>query len=199
MKEESLKALISKLHDMSHSAGECIYLLQNAFIYNSSKFLDECEAKAKEIHQSEKTLTQGFVEETKKSPDAKVYVPAPGHIERMGAYMEDIIGCMRTKIKDEILFSDKAISEITFLLQRIQEVLNNISDIILARNAIMGRYVKESEAEISRSANEFATLHEERLIEGLCMPKASPLFLDILDAIKGIAWHAKEIAEKLTA
>lgn len=199
MKEESLKALISKLHDMSYSAGECIYLLQNAFIYNSSKFLDECEAEIKEIHHSEKTLTQEFVEETKKSPDAKVYVPAAGHIERMGAYMEDIIGCMRTKIKDEILFSDKAISEITFLLQRIQEVLNNTSDIILARNAIMGRYVKESEAEISRSASEFATLHEERLIEGLCMPKASPLFLDILDAIKGIAWHAKEIAEKLTA
>jgi Na+/phosphate symporter len=59
--------------------------------------------------------------------------------------------------------------------------------------------VRESAAEISRSASEFATMHEERLIEGLCMPKASPLFLDILDAIKGIAWHAKEIAEKLTA
>lgn len=79
-----------------------------------------------------------------------------------------------------------------------QEVLKNTSDIIPARNRIIREYVKESATEISRSANDFSTMHEERLVEGLCMPKASPLFLDIMDALKGISWHAKEIAEKLT-
>jgi len=195
---EKSKELVSKLHDMNRSLEDCVYLLQNAFLYSSSKSLDECEAKAKEIHEKEKVFTKEFIEEVKADPDVRVYVSVPGHIERMGDYIEDVIGCTRTKIKEGILFTDKAVSETAFLMERLQEVLKNTGDIILARNRIMREYVKESAAEISRSANEFSTMHEERLVEGLCMPKASPLFLHIMDALKGIAWHAKEMAEKLT-
>ncbi len=199
MKVETSKELISRLHNMSRSTEDCMYLLQKAFIYNSSQSLDECEAKAKEIHENEKVFTKVFIEEVRVDPELRVYVSVPGHMERIGDYIEDIIGCIRTKIKEGILFTDKAVSEVTFLIERLQEVLKNTSDIILARNRIIREYIKESAAEIGRSANEFATMHEERLVEGLCMPKASPLFLDILDALKGISWHAKEIAEKITS
>lgn len=198
MKEKSLKELVSKLYDMNQSAGECVYLLQNALIYNSSKSLEECEAKIRDISENEKILTPAFVEKAKENPDLRVYVIIPGHIERIGHSIENIIRCTRVKIGEGILFSDGASSEITFLMERLQEVLKTVSDIILARNSILREYVKESVAEIGRSANDFATSHEERLIEGLCKPEASPLFLDILDAIKVIAWHAKEIAESLT-
>ncbi len=199
MKVETSKELIGRLHNMSRSAEDCMYLLQKAFIYDSSKSLDECESKAKEIHESEKVFTKAFIEEVRVDPDLRVYVSVPGHMERIGDYIEDIIGCVRTKIREGILFTDKAVSEVTFLMERLHEVLKNTSDIILARNRIIREYIKESAAEISRSANEFSTMHEERLIEGLCTPKASPLFLDILDALKGISWHTKEIAEKITS
>ena len=198
MKVASQKGLISKLYDMNQKAMECIYLLQNAFIFNSSKSLDECEAKAKAILQAEKALTEEFVEDAKVDPDSRMYVSVPGSIERMGDFIEDIAGCIRTKIRDGILFSDKAISETTFLLEKLQVILRNTSDIILSRNVTLREYVIESAAEINRSANEFATMHEDRLIEGLCMPLASPIYLHMLDAIKGIAWHGKVIAEKLT-
>ena len=130
MKDESLKSLVSRLYEEIRSAGECVDLLQNAFIYSSAKFLDECEARAKEIHRNEKILTEALVEESKKDPQAKVYVPVPGHIERIGDYIESICGCTRTKIREDILFSDKAISEVAFLLQRILDVLKNANDLI---------------------------------------------------------------------
>ena len=65
MKEKAFQELVGKLYDMNQSAGECIYLLQNALIYNSSKSLDECEAKIKEISENEKILTPEFVEKAK--------------------------------------------------------------------------------------------------------------------------------------
>ena len=198
MKVASEKELVSKLYDVNQKAVDCIHLLQNAFIFNSSKSLDECEAKANEILQAEKALTEEFVKDAKVDPDSRVYVCVPVSLERMGDFIEDIAGCIRTKIRDGILFSDKAISETTFLLEKLQVVLRNTSDIILSRNSTLREYVKESAAEINRSANEFATMHEDRLIEGLCMPLASPLYLHMLDAIKGIAWHGKQVAEKLT-
>ena len=223
MKVTSAKEIIKKLYHMNQSSVECISLLQNAFVFNSLEFLDECEAKAKEMRQTEKALTGGFIEDAKVDPDARVYMSVTGHIERMVNFIENIVGCLRTKIRDRIPFSDKAVLETTFLLARLQDMLRNTSDIILSRNVILREYVKdrhlqwsfdhvplsrnvilreyvkESASEINRRANEFTTLHEERLIEGLCMPIASPLFLHMLDAIKGIAWHAKETAEKLTA
>jgi Na+/phosphate symporter len=198
MEEKSLKELISRLYDMNQSAGECIYLLQNALIYNSLKSLDECEAKIKEINASEKILTAEFVEKAKANPEVRVYVGVPGHVERIGHFIGNIVRCSRVKIREGISFSDRASSEITFLLERLQEVLKKVSDIILARNAIVREYVKESVAEMGWSADGFAATHEERLIDGSCTPEASPLFLDILDAIKVIGWHAKEIAERLT-
>jgi hypothetical protein len=50
---------------------------------------------------------------------------------------------------------------------------------------------------VIRRAIEYATLHEERLIEGSCLPVASAIYIYMLDIIKSIAWHAKEIALKL--
>jgi len=197
MKEKSPKELVSKLHDMSQDAKACVYLLQNALIYSSSKSLDVCEAKIKKIKENKKILTAEFIEQAKENLDLRAYVTVPGHIEKMAEFIENIILCARTKIRVGIPFSDRAASEITFLMERLQEVLENVSDIILARNTVIREYVKESVAEIGRSVNDFATMHEDRLVEGLCMPQASPLFLDILDAIKVIAWNAKEIAEKL--
>jgi len=195
---ESSKALISNLHDMNQSAEKCMYLLQNAFIYHSSKSLDECESRTREIRQNEKIMTGALIEEAKVDPLMNIYVAVPGHFERIGGFIEAISRCMRVKIKEGLLFSDRAVSEISFLLKRTEEVLQNTGDMILARNIIIREYVKDSATEISRSASDYATMHEDRLIAGVCMPKASPLFLEIMDAIKGIVWHAKGIAEALT-
>jgi Na+/phosphate symporter len=223
MEAATAKEIIKKLYHMNQSSVACISLLQNAFVFNSLEFIDECEAKVKMMRQTEKALAAGFIGDAKIDPDARVYMSVTDHIEVMVNYIENIVGCIRTKIGDGIPFSDKAVLETTFLLARLQDMLRNISDIILSRNVIardyvkdkhvqwssdhvplsrsviIREYIKKSAADINSGVNEFAARHEERLSEGICMPVASPLFLDMLDAIKGIALLAKETAEKLTA
>jgi hypothetical protein len=49
MKASVSRELVSKLCDMNQGAVECLYLLQNAFLYNSGESPDACEARAKEI------------------------------------------------------------------------------------------------------------------------------------------------------
>ncbi len=223
MEAASAKEIIKKLYHVNQSSLECISLLQNAFVFNSLEFLDECEAKTKQMLQTEKALKEEFVEDAKVDPDARVYVSVSGHIEKMVNFIDDIVGNVRTKISDGIAFSDTAVLETTFLLARLQDVLRNTNNIILSgdvvirdyvkdrhrqwssdrvplsKNVILWEYVKESTAEINRKADEFIAMHEGRLIEGQCIPVASPLFLHILDAIKGVAMRAKDTAEKLTA
>ena len=101
------------------------------------------------------------------------------------------------KIRENILFSDKAVNETIFLLQRLIEILRPTADIILARNTFLRMYILESQVSVEKMATDYATLHEDQLITGDCTPAASSLYLKMLDAIKNIAWYTKEIAIKL--
>jgi Na+/phosphate symporter len=131
--------------------------------------------------------------------DLKPYVSVPVHLLRIGESVEKLAGCIEIMVREQVLFSDRAIEEINYLFQRLADILRPTADIILARNAILAQYVGESETGVVKRALEYATQHEERLIEGLCLPYASSLYIRMLDEIKNIAWHAKEIAARLAA
>lgn len=195
--KEAVKELLRAMHEMANNAENCISFLQTAFIYNSSKPLKDCRSKVEAIKKAEAQLTKKVAEIARDNNDLKPYISVPVHLLRIGENIEKLTDLMDKKIKDNILFSDKAVTEVTFLLQRLIDILRPTSDMILAKNIILRRYVEESEVGIVRRATEYATLHEERLIEGLCLPVASSLYINMLDAIKNIAWHSKEVAVKL--
>ncbi len=196
MKEE-FKGLLKEMHAIGSNAENCISLLQTAFIYNSSKPLKDCNETVQFIKQMEDGLTKKITDLAKNNPDLKPYISIPVHFLRIGENIENLSELIDKKIKDNILFSDKAVSEITFLLERLSDILRTSSDIILAKNIILKKYIEESESDIIKRAIEYATLHEDRLIEGLCLPVASSIYIHMLDAIKNISWHAKEIAVKV--
>ncbi|MGE5237305.1 MAG: hypothetical protein ACM3ON_00700 [Chloroflexota bacterium] len=196
MKQEA-RDLLEKMHDMGADMERCISQLQTAFIYNSSKPLDECHTTVDRFRALEREITGKITALTREYPDLKPYISVPVHLLRIAENIEKLSEFIGKKIADKILFSDRAVTEVTFLLQRLIDVLKPTSDIILARNAILSRYVQESEAGVTKRALEYTTQHEERLIEGVCAPQSSSLYINMLDRIKGIAWHAREIATKL--
>lgn len=195
--QEEIKKLLKEMHSMGSNAETCISLLQTAFIYNSSNPLKDCNEIAQSINKIEGELTKKITELARTTPDLKPYVSIPVHFLRIGENIEKLSELIDKKIKDNILFTDKAINEIIFLLERLIEILRPSSDIILAKNIILKKYIEESELDITKRATEYATLHEDRLIEGLSLPVASSIFIHMLDAIKNISWHAKEIAVKV--
>jgi Na+/phosphate symporter len=196
MKNET-KELIKSLHETAALEESCISFLQTAIIYNNPKPLTELRSNMEKIKAAETELTKKIASIAQDAPDIKPYVGIPSHLLRIAENMEKIAELTDRKIKDNILFSDKAVTEITFLLQRLSDILKPTSEIILAKNIFLNRYIQESENAVVRRATEYATLHEERLIEGLCMPSASSIYIGMLDHTKSIAWHAKEIASNL--
>jgi Na+/phosphate symporter len=188
--------LIRKLHNMSHDIERILKLVKEAFIHNNTSILDEAEKRSKEVHKREKELTAELAK-ISKDAEIKIYLPIPGHLERVGDFIEGIISCIRTKEKEALLFSDKAIIEINNLINDTRKLLNNISDLILSKNVTLAKEIKEEVLDITDKANNFATEHEDRLIEGICQPKSSSVFLSILDSIKGIALHSQRISERI--
>ncbi len=192
------KVTPEKLYDFVNDADDCISLLQTAFIYNKSSPLQECNTKASDIQSSEISLTKRLTEASRENQDLRKYISIPSHLFSIAQNIGNLSELIHKKIEDNVLFSDKAVNELMFLLQRLSEMLIPAADIILARNIFLSQYVQESQAGVEKKADEYATMHEERLIRGECLPVSSSLFIGMLDAIKGIAWHTKEITVKLT-
>jgi Na+/phosphate symporter len=191
------KKKVLSLYEVTNNTGDFISLLQTAFVYNTSKTLHECKAQAensrKEIDQLSTIITAYAMDD----PYLKPYIPVPAHVISIWKSLEKLSELTATKIKGNILFSDKAADETIYLLQRLIEILRPTADMILARNTFLSKYVVYSHAGVEKMAREYATLHEDSLITGESMPEAALIFVKMLEAIKDIAWNAKEIAVKL--
>ena len=44
---------------------------------------------------------------------------------------------------------------------------------------------------------DYALTHEDRLLEGLCSPKASSLYLDLLDSLRGANTHLMPLCDRM--
>ncbi len=197
IKKEDIKDILKSFYEMGSDAEDYISLLQTAFIYNAPLPLKDCKAKVEVIKKKEAQLTKTITEIAANNPDLKPYVSVSIHLLRIWENLERLLELVDKKIRENILFSDKAVYETIFLLQRLVEILRPSSDIILAKNTFLSMYVQESQSSVEKTAAEYATLHENRLITGECLPAVSLLYVNMLDAIKNIAWHTKEIAIKL--
>ncbi len=196
-KKEDIKAALVALYDLAENAENCILSLQTAFIYSKTTPLKGCREVIKNIKREGVELTKKLTDIVYDNAGVKCYVSVPGHLLIIGEHLEKIADLVEEKIIGNILFSDKAEKETMFLLQRLSEILWTASSLILARNTFLGMYIEEAILNLEKMADEYATLHEERLIEGLCLPVASSVYVNMLNAIKNVAWHIKEIARHL--
>ena len=191
------KEKIISLYEVVNNTGDFISLIQTAFIYNTSKPLQGCKAQAENSRKETDQLSTIITAYAVDDPALKPYVSVPAHIISVWKSLEKLSELTAKKNEGNILFSDKATDETLYLLQRLIEILRPTADIILARNTFLSKYIVQSQADVEKMAKECATLHEDRLIAGECMPEASSIFVKMLEAIKDIAWNAKELAVKL--
>jgi Na+/phosphate symporter len=110
--------------------------------------------------------------------------------ENIGALTDPI----QRKIKDGILFSDKAVSQTNYLFDHHTGILRSVQDILKTDNAFLKKYMGQEAHSLILACTNFATEHEDRMIEGLCLPQAAPIFLTILDRMRALGQHEVDIA-----
>ncbi len=175
--------------------------VQEAFHRLDSAPLDSAEKLGRHVHEAERQLTRRLVQRAGPKPGnagAEEAIFVPMHLERIGDNIEFLGRAVRSMLKDGVLFTDRAMREVRSLFDLDVELLEGLRDALRTGNRTLVRYILEEGRTCETRANEYALFHEQRLIEGVCVPRASSLYLAMLDYLKGIEWHAREIAEKLT-
>ena len=99
------------------------------------------------------------------------------------------------KMQENVLFSEKAVSQTNGLFDSQTGLLRSVFDIIQTGNAYLKKFVQEEGAKTQRDCADFATEHESRLIEGLCSPQAAPIFLAILEKFRSLGKQEADIIQ----
>jgi Na+/phosphate symporter len=186
-------------------AGEVVQMLRHvhqAFGHLDPQPADQASRIGRLVHQQERGLISRMAARTaagrphaRPAEDDVVFVPM--HLERIADNIERLASATTRMVGEGTLFTDRASREVGGLLESSVEILEGVRDAIRTGNHVLITFVLDAGRACETQADEYALFHEKRLVEGVCQPRASSVYLAMLDDIKGIEWHARQVAEKL--
>lgn len=161
------------------------------------EILDETESVFKKILTRHLAFTEQLIEQKVRDEVEKQFLHLLPEIQSVGLAVANLIKVAKHRADTGVLISDKAVDEIANLLTVLEVQFGDARDYVVTRNFHLKEEVKHGLENTVRLANEFALTHQNRLITGACVPKASYLFLDIIDSCKRISRSLLEFIEKV--
>lgn len=192
-----------KLIRVTRSMIKMLELIFEGFRTLKEKSIREAEDVREEVRRNNTELTHFLV--LKSSPDergkewAKPFLSMASSFDRMGFHMEGMLDRLKNMVQSHILFSDRAVKEVNDVFQEAMDFLEKLPDLILTENKGLAQHIGEQVRSVLKIANGYSEEHEERLIQGVCLPKSAPVYLGILESLKGIIVHTLEVSGKIVS
>ncbi len=171
--------------------------VKKGFFSQNLNIVRENKALFKEMLKSPVAFVQKIIEEKDKTEAQKQYLILIPAFQTIGFAVENLINKMETKVDLKILFSEKALEEVGELYTIMEEQFRNTRDYMATKNPLLKAGIKSGWEKIFMFADEYAVIHQNRLIAGVCLPQASYIYLDLVDSIKRISRGILDFAEKV--
>ncbi len=161
----------------------------------------ESERMKEEFRHSSAELTGYLIAKggpvEKGSQGVKPFLSIASSFDRMAYNVDGLFERLKMKAQQRILFSDHAVKEINDVFQEAMELLETLPKLIRSQDKALAKHLGEMGRSIFKIANGFSEEHENRLIQGICLPKSSPIYLGILESLKGVILHTLEVSGKV--
>ena len=197
------KEVEEKIIQVCQSLIKMLELAFQGFRKLTEESLKEVEEAKKEVEQHSTELKNHLI--LKSSVDEKgkewvrPYLSIASSFDRMAHNIEGIVDRLRSMVRDHILFSDHALREVNDIFQEAMVLLQSLPNLVLTQQKSVAQHIGEQVRSVFKIVNGFSEEHEERLIQGICMPKSSPMFLGILESLKGVIAHTLEVSGKIVS
>jgi len=191
------KRLVERFNDEFVKTIPILDNIKKGFLTQNLGIMKENKAQFREMLKSRVASVQKIIEETNKTELQKQYLILIPSFQTIGLALENLMSKMETKVELKILFSEKALAEIKELYTILEEQFRNTRDYIATKNPVLKTEIKTGWEKIFKTIDEYAVIHQGRLIAGICVPQASYLYLDIVDSIKRISRGLIDFVEKV--
>jgi Na+/phosphate symporter len=129
----------------------------------------------------------------------KPYLSIASSMGRLTYNIQGILDRVRGKSENHILFSDQAVKEVSDVFQKAIRLLENLPNLLTTESKSLARRIGEEGWSMLKNADTYAEDHEERLLNGICAPEHSPLYLSIIESLKGVMVHTLAVSGKIVS
>ena len=165
-------------------------------------FKEEAEFEDK-IYEYSLDLTNFIISKSpsrkKRKEWMKPYLSIASSMSRLTYNIQGILDRVRGKSENHILFSDQAVKEVNDVFQRAIRLLENIPNLLTTESKSLAQRIGEEGWSMLKIVDAYSEDHEERLINGVCVPKHSPLYLSIIESLRGVMVHTLAVSGKIVA
>lgn len=198
LKETAVCEQAEQLNSIINMLLAMLGTISGAFVHQQSRALDDIENQHRNLVEEIAFAAAKADEQMvgKSLIDRKPFLRYQSmliHLKMITEVLASLAEALRNQITEGIPFSDKAIDQANFLFARQEMILRTLAEIIETGNGELLKEVGKACRELARSCLQFATGHESRLVEGLCLPVAAPIFLTILDRTQTAIHHELEM------
>jgi Na+/phosphate symporter len=197
------KDVAEMLIRLSKSLAQMLEVAFQAFRKLTEESIQEAEDTRKEAHRLSSELTKLLIEKSASMEAGKEwgkpFLSMTSSFDRMAYNIDGIVHRVKIMAKEDVSFSDRAIQEINDIFQEAMDLLEGLADLILTQDKHLVQHMGERVRSVLKIANGYSEGHEERLIQGVCMPRSSPIYLGILEALKGVLVHILEVSGKIVS
>jgi len=169
----------------------------------TEKFFEEEEAFEGKIYEDSSGLISFIISKTPSSEKekewVKPYLSIASSLGRLTYNIQGILDRVRGKSENHILFSDQANKEVSDVFQEAMKLLKNLPDLFTTERKSVAQRIGEEGRSMFKIADAYSEDHEERLINGICVPNHSPLYLSIIESLKGVMVHTLAVSGKIVS
>jgi len=198
-----IKTNIEKLLEIFSRTKRLLNHTYVGFYQYKIELLKETEKEFAVLKKDTKSLINQFIEINTKDKEEdkaiKGMISIAVHLDRIVENIESLIQTTQAMIKDGILFSDKAVKEVSHLYEGLYNKLGNVADLILTKNEVLIKHTINNLNLLRKEANQYSTEHEERLISGVCSPKSTTYYLKMIDSLIEMMRHTRNIIQIIVA
>lgn len=167
------------------------------FFTNNPALLKNCTERFNKMHKTVLPYMEKLFAEKEKDAVELKYVNLVLAFQPIALAIDNLISKMLVKVESNILFSDKAVNEIKTLLQIAYDQCRDTKDYLLTKNPNLKENVIAAKEKLTALVIDYDVIHQNRLIAGVCMPKASYLYIDFTHSIRRISKGLADFAEKI--
>ena len=174
-----------------------LHNIYKGFMGQKLNLLKDSRTQFRELLKAVRPNVEQIIEDKDKTEAEQLFLIALPHLQRIALALDNLLDKMEAKVEGNILFTDKALDEIKQLMIAVAAEFIDVKDYCSTRNPVLKKQIEANLDKVTNLINEFETVHQNRLIAGVCVPQASYLYIDMTDSLKRMSRELSAFASLL--
>ncbi len=196
-----MPAYEKEILEMAGAIKTVLDLIEEGFSQNKVSYLSKAIEAEKKINILQKDVMGKVIADSKLKNKSEEDLIAASQIaetlERIGDECINLIERMEIKIEESLFFSDEGIGEYMEVFDSAKRSFEMASDVLITGDPAAASRVIANGFHVKELVERYRKTHNERLVKGLCDPRTSNMFFDMLDYTGNIARHSSNVVKVL--